>query len=105
MSDMINPIVIDIDKNVCPFCGGELVLVQHESSLIYLDEKGAPDDSDILKFETKGVCRKCYKEIDVDKEGMYYRVHCAYLDAKKELAKEKAYANPFFTNKSIITEK
>ena len=97
MSDMINPIVIDTDKNVCPFCGGEIVLLQHESSLIFLDKEGIPDDAETLKFELKGVCRDCYKEIEIDRDGIYYREHCAYLNAKKELEKEKMYGNPFFT--------
>ena len=96
MSDMINPIVIDTDKNVCPFCGGELFLIQHESSLIRLDKEGIPDDSDTLYFETKGICVKCHKKVDVDKDGLYYREHCAYLSAKKELETEKAFGNPFF---------
>ena len=96
MSDMINPIVIDTDKNVCPFCGGEIILIQHESSLVYLDKEGIPNDSDVLYFETKGICKDCFKEIEVDRNGIYYTQHCAYLKAKKDFEKEKAYANPFF---------
>ena len=96
MSDMINPIVIDEDKNICPFCGGEMVIIQHESSLIRLNKDGIPDDNECIKFETRGVCKDCYKEIEVDKDGMYYRAHCEYLNAKKELRLEEVHANPFY---------
>ena len=63
MSDMINPIIIVEDKNICPFCRGEIVLVQHESTVISLDKDGVPYDAGCLKFESIGICKDCHKEI------------------------------------------
>ena len=100
MDNMINPIVIDKDKNVCPFCGGKIVLLQHESSLIDIDKDGIPVESETLKFEIKGICKNCYKEIGIDKDGIYFSEHSAYLNIKKQLKLEKANSNPFFINPS-----
>ena len=96
MSEMINPITIDTDRNVCPFCGGEIAIIQHESTLIELDKKGIPECAEVLKFDSKGICKKCYKEIAMDKDGLCYKEHCSYLDAKKELAIEESQRNPFY---------
>lgn len=96
MSNMINPIIIDEDKNVCPFCGGELVLVQHESTVIRLSKEGIPDDVENIRFKIFGLCKECSKEIKVAKQGLFYKPYCKYLDIKKRLEIEESTANPFY---------
>ena len=96
MSELINPIVIDKNKNTCSSCGGEIVLIQHESSLINIDKDGLPVDTATLLFEIKGICKDCYKEIDIEKNGMYFRKYSSYLNAKKKIEMEKETSNPFY---------
>lgn len=54
----INPLIIR-EPNKCPRCGGDLVLVTSETSIMTLDHNGRPSKSIYFNYENKINCINC----------------------------------------------
>ncbi len=89
-----------LDLNQCPKCEGTMVLLEKETSTIFLNSKGIPDYTDNLDsiVELKLVCTNCGNVYDAEKEGIYYRIK----RSTKKISKPMKDYNPFYTSKPLV---
>lgn len=91
-------VIEHIALNQCPYCMGELVLVEEERSITQLNARGIPKTQSILNditTEVKLVCCDCGKDYDAEKEGMHYIIKRTLPKIKRE--KRIKDFNPFYT--------
>lgn len=65
--------IIFLKPNQCPKCYGKLMLVEEESYVAKLDNKGLPIGGQTY-VEQRLVCESCGESYDAEKKGMYFEI-------------------------------
>lgn len=85
--------IIYLQPLQCGTCGTVIEIKENEESTVLVNARGLPINSEVTNFSVKGICPKCGREYDVEKNGMYFELrnktfeYCPHLrlQEKKEL--------------------
>ncbi len=74
----------------CTSCETVLEIHENEKSVVLVNARGLPINSDVSHFEVKAVCPKCGRTYEVEKNGMYFTLknktfeYCPHLRLQKK---------------------
>lgn len=83
-----SPGIIYLQEMQCDICGTVIQIKEKEETTVIVNAQGLPINSDVTNFSVKGICPKCGKEFDVEKNGMYFTLRnktfecCPHLRTK-----------------------
>lgn len=66
------PGIVYLQPMQCTDCGTVIQIKEEEESTVIVNIRGLPINSDNTRYEVKGVCPKCGREYEVEKNGMYF---------------------------------
>lgn len=81
--------IVYLQPMQCGTCGTIIQIEEQESTTVIVNAQGLPINSDCTKYSVKGVCPKCGRVYNVEKNGMYFELEnvtyklCPHLKAKE----------------------
>ena len=70
---IVTPGIMYLQPMQCVSCGAVVLNEENEKTTIVVNARGLPINSDTSEYSVKGICPKCGREYEVEKQGMYFR--------------------------------